>query len=80
MLPSMKLVKKVRESAGLNAWAMHKRMGKKTVQAYLSLERSAKRISLTDFFLLEKIWIEEKCGTKEEFVDLARSCSRDGKV
>lgn len=74
MITGMILAKKVRESAGLNPWAMHKRMGKKTVQAYLSLERSAKRISLDDYFALERIWIEEKCGSASEFQDLARRC------
>lgn len=72
MLPSMKIVKIVRETAGLNAWAMHKKMGKNSVQAYLSLERSAKRISLKDFYALERIWIEESCGTSEEFHAKAR--------
>jgi hypothetical protein len=76
MLKSMQLVKKVREAAKLNAWAMHKKMGKKTVQAYLSLERSAKRISLEDLFALEKIWIEEGCGSASDFQDLARKCTK----
>ena len=72
MLAPVKIAKIVREAAGLNAWAMHKLMGKKTVQAYLSLERAAKRISLTDLYKLEKIWIDQKCGTAEEFHARAR--------
>ena len=74
MLKSMQLVKKVREAAKLNPWVMHKEMGKKSLQAYLSLERSAKRISLEDLFALEKIWIEHGCGTASDFQDLARKC------
>ena len=62
-MPAMRLVKLVREYAGLNPWQMHKAMRKKTVQAYLSLERNAKRITLSDFLQLEKIYIEAG-GTK----------------
>lgn len=80
MLPEMKLVKKVREIAGLNPWNMHKLMGKKSVQAYLSLERSAKRISLRDYFQLEQIWIEKKCGSREDFHELARQCATKEKL
>lgn len=76
MLATMKLAKIVRESAGLNPWSMYKRMGKKTIQAYLSMERSAKRISLEDFFRLEQIWVEERCGTREEFQEKARELAR----
>lgn len=72
----MLLAKKVREIAKLNPWNMYQRMGKKTVQAYLSLERSAKRISLEDFYSLERIFIEEKCGSKEDFDKLARSSAK----
>jgi len=71
-LPTVKIAKIVREAAGLNPWNMYKRLGKKTVQAYLSLERSAKRISLKDFYKLEEIWVEEKCGTREQFHEKAR--------
>lgn len=73
-MPGMKLAKLVREYAGLNAWQMHKKMGKKTVQAYLSLERSAKRITLADFYELERIYIEAG-GTKISFEELARKCA-----
>lgn len=73
MLPTVRIAKIVRESADLNAWAMHKLMGKKSVQAYLSLERSAKRISLKDFYRLEEIWLEKKCGSREQFHEMARS-------
>lgn len=76
MLPTMLLVKKVRESAGLTPWVMFKKMGKKTIQAYLSLERSAKRISLDDYFALERIFIEHKCGDSSDFHELARKCSK----
>lgn len=74
-LCSMKLAKIVRESAGLNAWQMYKRMGKKTVQSYLSFERSAKRLTLEDFYALERIWLESG-RSKNEFEDLARKCAR----
>ncbi len=74
-LQEMKLAKLVREFARLNNWQMYQRMGKKTVQSYLSFERSAKRMTLEDFYLLEKIWIESG-GSKEGFEDLARKCSK----
>ena len=80
MLPTMLLVKKVREIAGLNPWAMHKLMGKNSIQAYLSLERSAKRISLADYFQLEKIWVERNCGSSDEFHRLARECATKEKT
>lgn len=72
MLQQMKLAKKVRELAKLNAWTMHKLMNKKTVQAYLSLERSAKRISLEDLYSLEKIFVDHGCGSRDEFQEIAR--------
>jgi hypothetical protein len=74
MLPTVKIAKIVRETAGLNPWNMYKRMGKKSVQAYLSLERSAKRISLKDLYALERIWVDEGCGTREQFHERARKC------
>jgi hypothetical protein len=77
-LPAMLLVKKVREFAGLNPWSMYKLMGRKTIQAYLSLERSAKRISLPDFYKLEEIYISHG-GTREDFDTLARKCARSEK-
>lgn len=73
-LSGMKLAKIVRETAGLNSWQMHKKMGKKSVQAYLSLERSAKRITLEDFFALERIWLEAG-QSKPAFEELARKCA-----
>lgn len=76
MLPAMRIAKIVRETAGLTAWKMHQRMGKKSVQAYLSLERSAKRISLIDFYRLEDVWVEEGCGSREEFHALARKTAK----
>lgn len=72
----MQLAKKIREMAGLNPWNMHKRMKKKTVQAYLSLERTAKRITLEDFFALERIFVEEGLGSTSDFVDLARKLAK----
>lgn len=68
----MELVKKVRESAGLGPWAMYKLMKKKSVQAYLSLERNAKRITLADLVMLEQIWIDKDCGTAQDFKKLLR--------
>lgn len=73
-LPGMKLAKIVRDFAGLRPWAMHKRMGKKTIQSYLSFERSAKRMTLTDYFRLESVYIEAG-GSKGEFERLARDCA-----
>lgn len=71
MLPVMKLAKKVRDFAKLNAWEMHKKMGKKTVQAYLSLERKAKRITLADLNKLEDIYLSHG-GTLEDFRKLQK--------
>lgn len=79
ILSPMKLAKIVRESAGLNAWTMKSRMNKRSIQAYLSMERSAKRITLEDFYMLEKIWVDEKCGTLDEFHAKARSLVKKGK-
>lgn len=76
-MTTMKLVKKVREATGLNPWALHKRMGFKRVQSYLALERTSKRIALKDLFSLEKIWVEENCGTREDFWSLARECAAE---
>lgn len=73
MLRGMKIAKKVREFAGLNPWEMYQRMGKKTVQAYLSLERKAKRITLEDLNALEDIYIAAG-GTSDEFNALRRKC------
>lgn len=73
MLSGMKIAKEVREFAGLNPWEMHKRMEKKTVQAYLSLERKAVRISLRDFNKLEEIYMAAG-GTDEGFRKLRREC------
>lgn len=72
----MILVKKVRELAKLNPWAMHKRMGKKTVQSYLFLERTAKKLSLEEYFKLEQIFREAGCGTADQFRELAMKCQK----
>lgn len=66
MFSGMKIAKKVREFAGLNPWEMYQRMGKKTVQAYLSLERKAKRITLEDLNKLEEIYLASG-GSLENF-------------
>lgn len=71
MFSGMKIAKKVRDFAGLNAWKMSQAMGKKTVQAYLSLERKAKRISLEDLNKLEDIYIAAG-GTLENFRKLQK--------
>ncbi len=76
MLATMVLVKKVRELAGLNPWVMHQKMGKSSVQSYLSLERTAKRISLEDLFALERIFIDAKCGDISDFRELALKCTK----
>lgn len=65
-MKGVKLVKIVREFLKLNPWEMHKKMKKKTVQSYLSLERKAERITIEDFLLLEKLYIEGG-GTSEQF-------------
>ena len=80
MMPTMLLVKKVREAAKLGAWAMYKRMGKKSVQAYISLEKNAKRISPKDLYALEKIWLDEGCGTAEDFHALGRKLAEKEKA
>lgn len=71
MFSGMKIAKKVREFAGLNPWEMYQRMGKKTVQAYLSLERKAKRITLEDLNKLEEIYIASG-GSLENFRKLQK--------
>lgn len=68
------LAKKVREFAGLNAWEMYKRMGKKSVQAYLSLERKAQRISLADLVALRAIYIDNG-GNIKAFDELLVECA-----
>lgn len=71
-MPGVILAKKIRESRGLNAWEMHKRMGKKTVQAYLSLERKAKRVTTRDFLSL---WEISELSA-EDFLSLAVKCAK----
>lgn len=78
MLQPMKLAQKVREFAGLNPWKMSQKLGKNSVQAYLSLERKAQRITLKDFLSLEAVYIEAG-GTKSDFDDLVRKCARGEK-
>jgi hypothetical protein len=75
MFLGMKLVKKVRDFAKLNAWEMHKLMKKKTVQAYLSLERKAKRITLEDLNRLEDIYLSHG-GKLEDFRKLLRELEK----
>lgn len=75
MLQPMKLAQKVREFAGLNPWKMSQAMGKEKVQSYLSLERKAQRITLSDLLSLERIYIKAG-GTKEQFDDLVRKCAK----
>lgn len=48
----MELVKKIREKLGINPWEMHKRVKKKSIQAYLLLERKSKKISPGDLVRL----------------------------
>ena len=74
MVSPMLLAKKVREFAKLNAWKMHQMMGKNSVQAYLSLERSAQRISLKDLIALRNIYTEHG-GTVEAFDKLVERCA-----
>lgn len=74
-LSGMKLAKIVRETAGLNPWQMYRKMNRKSVQSYISFEKEAKRITLEDFFLLEKIWLESG-RSKEEFQEIARKCAK----
>lgn len=68
-MQNVKLAKIIREFAGLNPWEMHKKMGKKSVQAYLSLERKAKRITPQDLAALEQIYLEYG-GTHDKFWEI----------
>lgn len=74
-MKGMKTAKKVREFKGLNPWEMHKAMGKKTVQAYLSLERKAQRMTEFDFVRLCEIYGK---GDRA-FMDLVRECAKGTK-
>ena len=76
-MSGVKLAEIIREKAGLNAWEMHKRLGKKTVQAYLSLERKAQRITVKDFTALEAVFVDEKLGSHEDFWRLVKRCARE---
>lgn len=76
-MSGMKAAEIIREKAGLNPWAMHKRMHKDTVQAYLSYERRAKRTSLADLMALEAIFIEEGLGSHDDFWKLLKKCAKD---
>lgn len=73
----MYLVKKVREIIGLNPWSMHKLMKKRSIQAYLSLERSAERISLADYLALQRIYIEHTGGSVSDFTELVNLCETE---
>lgn len=74
-VPAMKLAKIVREFAGLNPWRMTRAMEKKTIQAYQSFERSAKRLTLKDYFKLEQVYVDHG-GNREDFDALARKCAK----
>jgi hypothetical protein len=74
ILRGMLLAKKVREFAGLNPWKMHQKMNKKTVQAYITLERNAKRISLADLLSLRAIYMDSG-GTVSGFDKLLQECA-----
>ena len=71
-MKGMKTAKIVRESRGLNPCEMHKKMQKKTVQAYLSLERKAQRMTEFDFAKLCEIYGK---GDRA-FMDLVRKCAQ----
>ncbi len=71
----MKLVKKVREYAGLNPWQMHKLM-KKSMQSYMNLERKTQKISIPDLMILERIYTDAG-GSSSGFYELLRV---EGKV
>lgn len=75
-MSGVKLVKIVREFLGLNPWNMSQRMNKKTVQAYLSLERKAERITLADLETLEELYIEGG-GSAKKFKELQRQCAKE---
>jgi hypothetical protein len=78
-MPGMKLVEIIEELSGLNPWKMHQRMKKKSVQAYLSLKNSAKRITLPDLLALEAIYIDEKLGDHASFWKLVKKHAKDDK-
>lgn len=77
-MAGVELAKIVREYLGLNPWEMHKAMGKKSVQAYLSLERKAERITLADLAALEDLYIKGG-GNAKKFKELQNKCAREGK-
>lgn len=72
----MLLIKKIRELANLNPWQMHKKMKRRSIQSYLSLEREGKRVSLQDLCLLYDVYSEYNCGGLEQFFELIRKCSK----
>lgn len=77
-MAGVELVKIIREKLKLNPWKMSQKMGKE-VQSYLSLERKAQRITLSDLERLEQIWLEAG-KTAEEFKKYQRECAkREGK-
>lgn len=54
---------------------MTRAMEKKTIQAYQSFERSAKRLTLKDYFKLEQVYVDHG-GNREDFDALARKCAK----
>jgi hypothetical protein len=68
----MKIVKIVRDFANIGPYRMFKEMGKKTLQAYLTLERKSKRISAEDLAALKRITVAHG-GTASKFYQLLDS-------
>ena len=68
----MQIAEKVRKFAKLSAYRMAKILGKKSVNSYLSMERSLK-ISIADLLALERIYIEHG-GNAADFRKLMERC------
>jgi hypothetical protein len=51
----MQLAKKIRESLGLSCWGMKKRLNKKSIQAYLYLERESRAVKIADLIALQEL-------------------------
>lgn len=65
----MKLARTVRKALGLTAWAMHKRMKRHSIQAYLYLERESKAAQVGDLKALYDIAKESLGWTDEKYLE-----------
>lgn len=74
--PEMRLCKQVRQAAGYTLYKMYKLLKKSSVQTYISLERTAVRLSLPDLIALEQIYTGACGKTHEEFWELVKKCAK----